>query len=99
MEHQQFSNWIKNSSWPRAIADFNHQRFIAWNTTCLERAGYSEDRIKAIKPEEIIVLSQGDICSSHQNRSTLHRRTICRRAVTAPLAVSAFQFSSLRWAR
>jgi hypothetical protein len=57
MEHQQFSNWIKNSSWPRAIADFNHQRFIAWNTTFLERAGYSEDRIKAIKPEEIIVLS------------------------------------------
>jgi signal transduction histidine kinase len=57
MEHQQFSNWIKNSSLPRAIADFNHQRFIAWNTTFLERAGYSEDRIKAIKPEEIIVLS------------------------------------------
>ena len=57
MEQQQFSNWIKNSSLPRAIADFNHQRFIAWNTTFLERAGYSEDRIKAIKPEEIIVLS------------------------------------------
>jgi signal transduction histidine kinase len=47
----------KNSSLPRAIADFNHQRFIAWNTTFLERAGYSEDRIKAIRPEEMIVLS------------------------------------------
>jgi signal transduction histidine kinase len=57
MEHQQFSNWIKNSSLPRAIVDFTNQRFIAWNTTFLERAGYSEDRIKAIKPEEIIVLS------------------------------------------
>ncbi|MGA7128011.1 MAG: hypothetical protein WBZ19_16985 [Chthoniobacterales bacterium] len=57
MEHQQLSNWIKNSSLPRAIADFNHQRFIAWNTTFLKRTGYSEDRIKAFKPEEIIVLS------------------------------------------
>jgi signal transduction histidine kinase len=51
------SNWIKKTSLPRAIADFSNQRFIAWNTTFLERAGYSEDRIKAIKPEEIIVLS------------------------------------------
>jgi hypothetical protein len=57
MEQQQFSDWIKNSSLPRAIADFNHQCFIAWNTIFLERVGYSDDRIKAIKPEEIIVLS------------------------------------------
>jgi signal transduction histidine kinase len=57
MEHQQFSNWINKSSLPRAIADFSNQRFIAWNTAFLERTGYSEARIKAIKPEEIIVLS------------------------------------------
>jgi hypothetical protein len=56
MEHQQLSDWIKPSSLPRAIADFTHQRFIAWNTTFLKRAGYSEDRIKAIKLEQIIVL-------------------------------------------
>jgi hypothetical protein len=56
MEHQQFSNWIKTSSLPRAIADFTHQRFIAWNIIFLERTGYSETRIKAIKPEEIVVL-------------------------------------------
>jgi signal transduction histidine kinase len=59
MEAQKLKTWLNESLLPRAIADFDQQQFIAWNKTFLERAGYSEERIKVLKPEQIIVL--GDI--------------------------------------
>jgi hypothetical protein len=51
--------WLNESSLPRAIADFERQRFVSWNARFLQRTGYSEDRIKVIRPEEIVVL--GDV--------------------------------------
>jgi signal transduction histidine kinase len=58
MELQQISTWLNESLVPRAIADFDRRLFIAWNTTFLERTGYSEDRVRVIRPEEIIVLGE-----------------------------------------
>jgi hypothetical protein len=77
MEHRQFSDWIKTSSLPRAIADFTDHRFIAWNTTFLERTGYSEDRIKAIKPEEIIVLSDSRFPLPSDNSQSATEFIVC----------------------
>src|SRR6266436_9391178 len=59
MEPQQLSVWLNRSAFPRAIADFERQCFVSWNSTFLERTGYSEDRLKVIKPEQIIVLGDG----------------------------------------
>jgi hypothetical protein len=57
MEPQQLSAWLNRSALPRAIADFQGQYFVSWNAAFLERTGYSEVRIRAIRPEQIIVLS------------------------------------------
>jgi len=59
MEPQQLSVWLNRSAFPRAIADFERQCFVSWNSTFLERTGYSEDRLKVIRPEQIIVLGDG----------------------------------------
>jgi hypothetical protein len=55
MELQQLSVWLNRSLLPRAIADFERQCFVAWNQTFLEWTGYSEGRIKVVRPEHIIV--------------------------------------------
>jgi signal transduction histidine kinase len=84
MELQELSSWIKNSSLPRAIADFSNQRFIAWNTTFLERTGYSEGRIKAIKPEEIIVLSDSRFPLPSDNGQFSAEFMVCAVKTTSP---------------
>jgi hypothetical protein len=43
---------------PRAIADFERQRFVAWNTRFLARTGYSEEEIKTLDLGKAIL--QGD---------------------------------------
>jgi hypothetical protein len=43
---------------PRALIDLKEQRFVAWNKTFLARTGYSEDELRALKPQHLIV--QGD---------------------------------------
>jgi hypothetical protein len=43
---------------PRAIVDFGHKRFVAWNDKFLSRTGYSEEEIKTADPEKIII--EGD---------------------------------------
>jgi len=40
---------------PRALVDLTRQRFIAWNKTFLAKTGYSEEEIRALKPENLIV--------------------------------------------
>jgi hypothetical protein len=59
MSFSQLHAWLNESSLPRAIADFRQHSFVAWNSTFLQKTGYSESRIKVIKPEDIIVL--GDL--------------------------------------
>ena len=89
MELQELSSWIRNSSLPRAIADFSNQRFIAWNTAFLERTGYSEGRIKAIKPEEIIVLSDSRFPLPSDNDQFSAEFTVCAVKTTSPSAALA----------
>jgi signal transduction histidine kinase len=55
MELQKIGAWLNKSAFPRAIAGFDRQRFLFWNAAFLERTGYSEGRIKLIRPEEIII--------------------------------------------
>src|SRR5258708_8475095 len=43
---------------PRAIVDFDRQRFVAWNTKFLARTGYAEEEIKTLDPRKAIL--QGD---------------------------------------
>jgi hypothetical protein len=59
MESQQLSVWLNRSVLPRAIADFERQCFVSWNSRFVARTGYSEDRLKVIKPAQIIVLGDG----------------------------------------
>jgi len=42
---------------PRAIVDFDRKRFVAWNQKFLALTGYSEEDIKALGPESIILQS------------------------------------------
>jgi hypothetical protein len=39
---------------PRAIVDFERDLFLAWNPRFLEHTGFSEDKIKSSKPEELL---------------------------------------------
>jgi hypothetical protein len=41
----------------RAIIDFNHDRFVAWNLRFLSRTGYSQEEIRVIRTDKIIVES------------------------------------------
>ena len=43
---------------PRAILDFEHRSFLAWNQTFLEQIGYSEEELKSAKLEEVLTLSE-----------------------------------------
>jgi PAS domain-containing protein len=41
----------------RAIVDFDRNRFVAWNNRFLSRTGYSEEEIKSIEPDKIVIES------------------------------------------
>jgi hypothetical protein len=43
---------------PRAIVDFERNRFVAWNQRFLEQTGLSEDEIKSAKPEDLIAFGE-----------------------------------------
>jgi hypothetical protein len=43
---------------PRAIVDFEHRSFVAWNPKFLEHTGFSDSEIKDSKPEELLVLGE-----------------------------------------
>ena len=42
----------------RAIVDFDRHRFVAWNNRFLTRTGYSEEEIKSIESDKIVI--EGD---------------------------------------
>jgi hypothetical protein len=43
---------------PRAIVDFEHRSFVAWNPKFLEHAGFSDSEIRDSKPEDLLALGE-----------------------------------------
>jgi signal transduction histidine kinase len=50
---------LNEFSLSRAIVDFDRKRFVAWNQRFLARTGYSEEEIKSIQPDKIVLESEG----------------------------------------
>jgi hypothetical protein len=97
MEAQQLSVWLNRSAFPRAIADFERQYFVSWNSTFLERTGYSENRLKVIRPEQIIVLGdeQSPLSSSSGLPSAEFIKCVVRTALQ-PAVLSGHVLKALR---
>src|SRR5260370_40772548 len=55
-EMQKLCAHLNEFALPRAIVDFDRQRFVAWNTRFLARTGYSEEEIKTLEPGKAILL-------------------------------------------
>jgi hypothetical protein len=53
---QDFCAVLNEFALPRAILDFDHHTFVAWNPRFLEQTGFSEDEMKNAKPEELLTL-------------------------------------------
>jgi hypothetical protein len=51
----------------RAVVDFDHHRFVAWNQRFLSRTGYSQQQIKAIRSDKIIVESDTRFASPDED--------------------------------
>jgi hypothetical protein len=43
---------------PRAVVDFTHNSFVAWNPRFLDLTGCSEDTIRSAKPEELLAFGE-----------------------------------------
>ena len=43
---------------PRAIADFEHHSFVAWNTRFIEQTGFSEHQLRSSKPDELLTFGE-----------------------------------------
>lgn len=96
MNFSQLHAWLNASSLPRAIADFREHSFVAWNSTFLKQTGYSESRIKVIKPEDIIVF--GDLrfqLPSGSNYPAAEFITCAIRTTLRPAALSGHVVKSL----
>jgi hypothetical protein len=53
---QDFCAVLNEFALPRAILDFDHQTFMAWNSRFLEETGFSEDEMKSSTWEELLTL-------------------------------------------
>jgi len=54
-EMQKLCAHLNEFALPRAVVDFDQQRFVAWNTTFLARTGYSEEEIKTLETGKAIL--------------------------------------------
>jgi hypothetical protein len=54
----QLSRYLEESALPRAVADLAEQRFLAWNRAFLERTGYSEEELRALRPGQVFIQSE-----------------------------------------
>src|SRR5580700_10162652 len=54
---------LNEFSFSRAIVDFDRKRFVAWNNRFLTRTGYSEEEIKSIQPDKIVIESDSRFSS------------------------------------
>jgi len=53
---------------PRAIVDYEAQRFVAWNGRFLALTGYSEEELQTIEPAKVLLLgSDSDLEESGDN--------------------------------
>lgn len=43
---------------PGAVADLGGEQFLAWNRAFLERTGYSEDELRALRPGQVFIQSE-----------------------------------------
>jgi hypothetical protein len=55
---QEFCAVLNEFALPRAILDFEHRSFVAWNQAFLEQIGYSQEELKSAKLEEVLTLSE-----------------------------------------
>lgn len=55
---QEFCAVLNEFALPRAILDFEHRSFVAWNQTFLEQIGYSQEELKSAKLGEVLTLSE-----------------------------------------
>jgi hypothetical protein len=53
-EMQKLCAHLNEFALPRAVMDFDRQRFVAWNTRFLARTGYSEEEIKTLETGKAI---------------------------------------------
>jgi hypothetical protein len=58
---------LNEFSLSRAIVDFDRKRFVAWNDRFLTRTGFSEEEIKSIRPDKIVIESDGRFTSPNQD--------------------------------
>jgi hypothetical protein len=65
-EMQKLCDRLNEFALPRAIVDFNIQRFVAWNTRFLARTGYSEDEIKTLELGKTILLGDSIYSPPHE---------------------------------
>jgi hypothetical protein len=55
-EMQKLCDSLNQFALPRAIVDFNTQRFVVWNARFLARTRYSDEEIKTLDPGKAILL-------------------------------------------
>jgi PAS domain-containing protein len=57
-EIAKLSRHLEEFALPRAVADLAEQRFLAWNRAFLERTGYSEEELRALRPGQVFIQSE-----------------------------------------
>jgi hypothetical protein len=68
---QEFCAVLNEFALPRAIVDFAHSSFVAWNPRFLDRTGYSEDAIRSAKPEELLAFGESWLPLSGDGRQVV----------------------------
>jgi hypothetical protein len=62
---------------PRAIVDFKHHSFIAWNPKFLEQTGFTEDEIKSSKAEELLAFGESWLPLSEEREGQPVEYSVC----------------------
>jgi len=57
-EIAKLSRYLEESALPRAVADLAERQFLAWNRAFLERTGYSEEELRALRPAQVFIQSE-----------------------------------------
>ena len=52
------SRHLEEFALPGAVADLTEQQFLAWNRAFLERTGYSEEELRALRPGQLLIQSE-----------------------------------------
>jgi hypothetical protein len=64
---QQLCAVLNEFALPRAIVDFEHHSFVAWNSKFLEETDFSEDEIKTSQVEELLTFGESWFPLSDEN--------------------------------